>query len=259
MDSKELYEPIEFVRYEKISDDVISMGRNAVLKFNVNLARYPVNKGDRYFYYKEYAYPNKNGSQSVTIKRTYDYYLTIENYSKQNDAEKAYIRINVGEFILLQRAIDICISWFTDRKYERLFVRSNKGLTMTSPIPSHKIHGLSMNKWIYFEPFIIDRFNSQEPGVRMTLSDDSNVSDITIENLMGIQHVLNGFNMFMAAQNMLASLTPPIGTNRYVIDDGTAANYKIEKENQATNPPILKTSGIIGRKIGGNKTLEDLE
>jgi hypothetical protein len=98
----------------------------------------------------------------------------------------------------------------------------------------------------------------QEPGVRMTLSDDSNTSDISVDNLMGIQHVLTGFNMFMVAQSMLASLPVPIGTNRYTIDDGTAANYK-SKEQQQTDQSIPSTSGVQGRRIGQARTIEDLE
>ena len=86
----------------------------------------------------------------------------------------------------------------------------------------------------------------------MTLSDDSNVVDMTFDHLLALEDLLNGFNMLNTAQLMLASIPAPIGTNRVVLDDGTSANYdKYQKGAE------LKTTSINGRKI--SKTIEDLE
>jgi len=247
MADTKLYDPIEFYRYEKSSDDILNLGKNAILKFNVGLAKNVNNT--RYFFYKEFQYEGKNSYPSVVIKRSFDYYMSIENLAKQPGRDKAFIRIGVREFTLFEKAIEVLVSWFTDKKYSKLFVNAGNGkISMTAPIPTHRIDGLPMDKWLLFEPIIIDGLDFQEPGVRLTLSEEGNYSDLTIDTIFGLQHILRNMNMFTTAQIMLASMPAPIGLNRVNLGDGTSSTY-----SKHINKEYDKTSSINGRRIGGNK------
>lgn len=252
---KKLYEPVEFIKYDKISDDIIGLGRNAVLRFNIGLSK--SNQDSRFFYHKEFEYAGKFGP-TVVIKRTFDYYMTIENYAKPTIGDKAYIRIGLAEFLLFKNAIDACVSWFMDKKFAKLFVKINNKLSLSSPIPNYKIERLPMNKWLRFEPIIIEGLDYQEPGVRITLSDEVNYSDIGVDKIMGLQSLLSTMNMFAIAESMLSSIPAPIGTNRIKLDDGTSASYHQSQQKQ-TFIDSYKTSSIEGRKIGQAKRIEDLE
>jgi len=78
---------MNYMDYEKISDRVMDLGYNTVLKMNVTLAK--KNKGGyRNHYYKEYSYKtNKYIDKSTlcNISRNFDYFLSIERYSEEKD------------------------------------------------------------------------------------------------------------------------------------------------------------------------------
>ena len=154
---KELIEPMEFFKIDKVSDDMYVIGPNVLLRFNVNLAK--VSNGKRYHYYKEFEYSAKNiqdVSTLVTIKRSFDYYLSIENAQRDDNGNKVFIRIGVQEYILFRKVLEDAVSWFTDAKYKYLFVNNKGKLTMTSPIPEAVVSNLPQHKYIQIIPTIID-------------------------------------------------------------------------------------------------------
>lgn len=258
MDNKprETYDPIEILQYEKMADDIMQLGRNSVSRINVSLNKF--SNGVPYYFHKEYEYQGRNPKlRSVSVKRSYDYYISIENYTKPQGLDKAFIRIGVREFTLFKERLKEVIAWFTDKKHAKLFAKTKEGnVSVTAPVPSVDIENLPMGKWIRFEPIVIEHDDSkQEPGVRMYLSDPLNYSDLSIDILVGYYEILRTMNMFMSAQSMVPKLSLPIATNRYSIDDGTSYSYT--KHIETTVP---KTSSITGRKIGQTKPkLGDLE
>ena len=76
-------QPMEFLKYDKVSDDVYVLGNNAILKFNVSLSK-TTSEGKRYHFYKEFEYKARAREYDtlVTVKRSFDYYLSIENSRK---------------------------------------------------------------------------------------------------------------------------------------------------------------------------------
>ena len=101
--AQELIEPMEFFKIDKVSDDVYAIGPNVILKFNVSLSK--TSQGKRYHFHKEYEYPSKDikNQNLVTIKRSFDYYLSIENMQKDSNGNKLFIRIGPQEYMLFKK------------------------------------------------------------------------------------------------------------------------------------------------------------
>lgn len=253
--AQELIEPMEFFKIDKISDDVYSIGPNVVLKFNVSLSK--ISNGKRYHFHKEFEYPSKGineQSSLVTIKRSFDYYLSIENVQKDEKGNKLFIRIGPQEYMLLKRGLEEAISWFTDSKYSKLFARDRGKLIIVAPVPEFKIPNLPMQKSIEFIPTIIDHGISnddKEPGIRISFGSQSYI-DINLDRLMGLYYIISCFNMYQCALEMINYIQrPEFGTNRFVM------------EQQHITPNIdsnIKhgTSGIEGRFVTP-KTTENID
>lgn len=241
---KELIEPIEFLKVEKLSDDMYTLGPNVVLRFNVHLARNANNT--RYHFHKEFEYSTniKDYDSLVTIKRSFDYYMSLENCQKDSNGNKVFIRIGPSEYIYFKKALEEAVAWFTDIKYDKLFVYDSGKLTLLQPIPEFVMNKLPMGKYIRLEPVVIDKGMAnadKEPGVRIELGSDSNFIDINVDKLMGLYYLVSTFNMYQAAISLVNYLgRPPLGTSRIVM------------ENARTVPQLKSrsgTSGIIGRFV----------
>lgn len=243
--SQELVEAMEFFKIDKVSDDVYAIGPNVILKFNVSLSK--ISNGKRYHFHKEYEYPSRGISEQptlVTIKRSFDYYLSIESMQKDDKGNKVFIRIGPQEYMLFKKALEEAISWFTDSKYSKLFAQDRGRLVMVAPIPEFKIPNLPMQKYIELVPVIIDRGIAnadKEPGIRIILSDPSTYVDINLDRLMGLYYIISCFNMYQAALAMVNYIQrPAFGTGRFVMD-----SQHISRHDDAK----FGVSGIEGRFV----------
>ena len=260
MENKELIPAIEYFKVDKISDDVYALGPNVILKFNVSLSK--ISNGKRYHFHKEYEYHSKGISEPlVTMKRSFDYYLSIENAQKDNNGNKVFIRIGPQEYLLFKKALEECVSWFIDAKYAKLFARDKGKLVLVSPVPETKMRNLPMGKYMEFTPVIIDKGVAnadKEPGIRITLGDyEISYIDINIDRLMGLYYIISSFNMYQSAQLMINYLgRPEFGANRFVMDSPRA----VAPEEDAR--PRRASSGIDGRfvtPVGTKNNMESLE
>ena len=246
--------PIEFMNYERICDDLYFLGNNVVLRFNVGLASYK--DGTRYFFHKEYEY-QKEGRNVVTIKRSYNYYLTLEHTES-----KESIMITARDYPKLKSAIHTALSWFQDKKYDKLYVTVKGKLTMTSPIPSCEINSFPAGKYIIIEPIIIDRGvanDDKQPGVRIYLSDTNYYVNMSVDNLTGLGYIIDSINMIQMAQTMIASLPSDFNINRRVIDSKPVSYFQREQLNKIdSNNSVEGVKTVNGRFIGGKSRLEDL-
>ena len=250
MDENKYYNPFELIKLERISDIITHIGKNYVIRINVSLSK--SSNDNKYLFYTEYEY-NINGYRGVSIKRGFDYYISIESITKLTNGDKVFIRIGLAEYYIFIKAIEEVISWFTDKKWARAFVKKDGRIIMTSDRPNPKsIRGLPMNKSITFDLIVVEGYTSQ-PGVRIVF-DENHYTDVSADTIFSIYSAFYNFNMFMSAQTMVASLGIPLGTNRVDLSD-------IAKSNLLPSHPesVPKASSIEGRTIGGKTTLKDLE
>ena len=69
----------EFEIYNKISDDVYIIGKNIILRMNVVLYNTTSNSNKIYFHREVNYFDNKANQEMRSIKRSFDYHLSIEN------------------------------------------------------------------------------------------------------------------------------------------------------------------------------------
>lgn len=258
--AKKLQDAVEFYKLEKITDEVYSLGLNTVLKFNVSLARNISNK--RQGYHKEFEYSSKASDVGslVTIRRNFDYYLSIENVVKDMNGNKLFIRIGPQEYFLFKRGLEQAISWFEDKKYSKLFALDNKkGIIMMPPIPDFTIRGLPMNKTIELSPIVIEKgfaTDEKKTGVRMVFPENKDMYlDINIDKFMGLYYLISNFNMYQAAISLVNYIgRPEFGTNRVVLDSNGSHNNIIEDDEKQN-----RSTGIIGRTVSSKINITDLE
>lgn len=207
-----------YVDYERISDDIYFLGGSGrfILRMNVSLARRKDKTNDeRRYFYNEYSYDSKysDKGQVVSIRRSYDYYMTLESLEDRLNG----IMIRPQDMILLKSRLSEVMYWFSTDVF---VVRKGKLMINIRPSPI-VIEGFADNRSIKFEPVVIDwEDGNQSRGVRISLS-DTTFSDITIDRMYGLVYIINSINMVQSAQAMLAFMgMPEYGTNRHEIDVG---------------------------------------
>lgn len=253
-------DPIEFIKYDRLSDDVYNLGPNVMLKFNVSLSKI-VGDGKRYHFYKEFEYASKaiDTQTLVTVKRSFDYYLSIENMQKNRVTDdKAFIRIGPQDYFKFLDQLEEALQWFDikNKKYKMLFARSGGKIVLCSPIPECTSSGYPQNKFIRIVPTVIDRNegnDKMERGVEMDLSSFDNYVIMNYERLRGLYYVVSKFNMYEAAQNLVGYLGIPGGINRFNMGK-TSGHGLLAGEEFAG-----EIEGVNDRVIGSKKNISALE
>lgn len=220
------------LQYEKITDDLCILGINTILRFNVSLA-IKTQDGIKKLFHSEFEYKAKkytNLNTVCSIRRSFDYYLSIENLRANQDGIKEFIMIRIQDILYVREQFELATKWFRDSKYENLFAMSKGRLVMLGKVEPIKILGLAMDKSLMLEPIIINYDdNNQTTGVRLYLSSRDNYVDMSVDKFMGIVYLLSSINMYESAQILLNYLQrPELGTNSYnmnnreedIIEDG---------------------------------------
>lgn len=237
------------VNYDKISDDLCILGFNAILRFNVVLSK-PTAEGKRYHYHQEYEYnSNKyiDTNKLITLRRQFDFYMTIENIKQNDFGVKESIMIRIQDILYVREQLHNTVKWFRDRQYANLFaMKDNKHIMLGSVEPIY-IEALAANKYLKLEPIIISINDTTAIGVRMYLSAPDNFVDITLDRFMGFIYLIDSINMYESAQLLLNYLQrPELGTNLHSFD------------NKNRMPDIDENAGYVEmkdkkREIGNNK------
>lgn len=221
----------EYIDYDKISDDLYFLGggERFILRMNVSLAKKNKDDNSRRHFYNEYSYDSKysDKGQVVSIRRSYDYYITLESLENRLSG----VMIRPQDMILLRSRLAEVLTWFSSD----VFV-IRKGKIMVNKLPNPIIiDGFPEKKSISFEPVVIDWEDSnQSMGVRITLS-GAIYSDISIDKFYGFVYIMNSINMVQSAQSMLAFFgMPEYGTNRYEVD------WQYNDMNQAIPKEVIK-------------------
>lgn len=238
--------PISYDSYEKLVDDVYYIGSNIILRMNVSLAK-KLDDGRRYFYHSEFMYnTNKyiDTNKIITMRRSFDYYLTIENIKEPFEGEKQSIMIRPQDMLHIRRKLHMTYRWFTDDEFKELYAYSKDKLVMLGKVNPIVIEGFPLNKKIIIEPIVIDYDNITYEGVRFYLNDLSNYADITSDKLAGLIYLMDCINMYESAQLLLNYHgRPPYGDYMIQFNDN---NY-----NSTYTEGFAKTP--TNRQIPGEK------
>lgn len=196
---------IQYYDYDKISDDVFYVGSKTILRFNVSLSKKNNDTFARYQFHREFKYNSQySKSPLITIKRTFDYYLTLEKTDQQMS-----IMIRPNDMILLQSKLATAVQWFSDGTFG--FSSKSKELKIVKKRAPLIITDLALNRYIQFDPVVItwESTGTQQQGIRMTLSDPEIFVDVSIDRFYGLIYTINTFNMYQSAQNLLNYIQRP--------------------------------------------------
>lgn len=225
---------IDPTNYEKLQDDIYYIGGGIYLRLNVVLAKKDKD-GNRRFFVSNYRYSSKyvDKGKVITMRRSFDYYLTIECTSDNTQN----IIIRVQNMILLKAKIKEVTKWFSDSNV--FGIRNNK-LVISKKV-SVVIDGFPMEKFITLEPVIINYDDSsvQRPGVRFMVN-NMIFTDMAIENFYGLAYLIDTLNLYQSAQ----ILTSSIG----VIENPRTMEFNDEEEI-VEEPNVNGTDGRKPRKL----------
>ena len=232
--------PIEYIDYDKISDDVLYLGSKLYLRMNVSLS----DKGDqnaRYHFHREFMYESAYAPNNkfVSIKRSFNYYLSLD----RPDIPTGGIMIRPQDMYLLNSKLEAVSSWFSSTTFgttkdKKLCVRVHKDPVI--------IDGLASQKYLQFDPavFVWENTGEQTPGVRITLGDPSIFADISVDKFFALLYTISSFNMYQSAQLLLNYIgRPNYGFNMMEIERNT---FLEEREEGLVNAKD-------NRQIRGNK------
>lgn len=233
--------PVSFDRYNKISDDVMFLGDCMILKFNVNLAKKDKN-GERQIYHKEFEFGPKYDRRN-SIKRVFDFYVSIENFKESLAGTKDVVRISMQDMYYMKSALSAVFKWFFDESHKNIYIQKGTDLVLMNR-PQRINVELMYNGHISFDASVyVDRSGLKHPGVRLYINGDTNFSDMSVDTFLGFKYFIDNLNMYESAQLMLNYMQrPELGTN----------TYSIYNENDYTTPPVEKDVEYKqGRQIPG--------
>lgn len=206
--------------YEKITDELMWLSKNWVLKFTVILNKYS-DKFGRMNYHKEVGY-YKNGDYCININRAYEYYLIIESIEKDNNGNKEAISIGLKDMFIFKHKLQMVSDWFMSSEYKGLFAKKDGRIFMPQRIEPIKITNLPFNKYIEFEPSILNLDNDdQVVGVRVYMNTDFSSLFMSIDKFIAFKYFIDNFNMHEAALLMINYLQrPEYGSNLFDMNNG---------------------------------------
>ena len=196
--------PIEYIDYDKLSDDVFYLGSKLYLRMNVSLSD-KAEPNQRYHFHREFAYSSAyapNG-RFISIKRSFSYYLSLD----RADVPLGGIMIRPQDMIVLKAKLEEVSKWFSDN----IFAIKGKTLIVKNKKKPIIVDGLANQKYLQFDPVVIvwENTGEQTPGVRITLGDPSIFADISVDKFFGLLYTISTFNMYQSAQLLLNYLGRP--------------------------------------------------
>lgn len=239
MNGEEQKKIYAFDNYSKIEDNIYYLGPNVVLKMIVNL----YNNSEKYgrsSFYSEIRYHNvKMDDDVINIKRSFNYYATIENITAR-DGIKEQIMIRQQDIFAFRKVLNYVYD-FLDKDFDKIFSKKN-GKIYAKKLKPIEFGGLALGKYFVFVPDVHETSTGELIAcIKMSLSDALNNVYMSQSKFAGLVECFNNMDMFSYAQNMIAYLgKPEAGTNMYDMTDKT------------THEGI--SGGVSGRKIGNKST-----
>lgn len=213
---------IEYIDYDKISDDLCWLGNKCIARMVVKLAN-KGKDGTRYHFHKEFKYDTQysNKKEAITIRRSFSYYISIDSL----EYKESSVIITPNDILLLRAKITEAFNWFYDKTFA---MKNNKMIILEKKKPII-VDGLIGGKFLMFEPIVhIDYDDKQSKGIRITLSDNNVFTDVPANVFSGFMYIINSIDMFMAAQNMINYIGhPDFGTNLFTFEKSEYANEEV--------------------------------
>lgn len=213
-----MIEPVSFCHddYEKLVDELMYLDKY-ILKFNVILGSLDKDGNKRSFHnefrYRSNKYQNKKALN--TIKRNFNYYLSIESITQDEIGNKDFIMIRAQDMYYLRSQLNNAMKWFTSSEFKDLYVYKDNQLIIQGRPNPIEIQGLYQGKYILLSPIIMEYNGTFTEGIRFVLN-NSNCFDLSVDRYCALVYLLSSFDMYMAASLLLSYFGhPDFGKNLF--------------------------------------------
>jgi hypothetical protein len=189
----------ELLKYDRISDTILYLGPNVSLDFVVNLAS-KRKDGSRQFFHSEYEKPSvyRLTDISRTIRRHCRYYYVI---NVRNNFGAGIVLRHSDVYILTKSIENVVIPWFIGKS--RIYSIVDGKLVITGEYEPY-MYPQSNYQYISMVPIVYEYENNQfKEGVRMFLSSPDLSVDLTLDDLLGLFHLLKTTDMYNLASSMM--------------------------------------------------------
>lgn len=234
MDNQQIAESL---LYNRLVDDLMFLGSNAILRMNAMLysnARGANNRRD--YYYREVQYVDKNGLLVRKMTRSIDAFLTIENLKPVGNTRE-YIVIR-GRDLELMRIFLIPKFESIVQNFGDVFQLRGGHLYVNEKIKAIEVEVGSREKLLWFKPGVHKLYNDQVvPAMELYLNSPTNVTIMSFQNVYELVYLIRTFQIQQYAASMLAYFgCPPMGLNLYDMTTNQEVNgldgYKYEEPEQ---------------------------
>lgn len=213
-----MYNVDSFLNYDKISDTLIYLTNDVVLRFNVNLAK-KSKDNKRVPFHSEYAYTTaKYGTPQTiySIKRNFTYYFTIDD--TRDFMNNVLLRAQ-DVFMLLYLLNHQVLPWFMGNNRIFGFNKQNQ-LNIIGKYTQVEFP-LNDYKYMMFLPIILTyEDGTSKEGVRMIINQQNNAVDIDINKFFEFYYTIKNTDMYNAALSMINYVkTTPYGQNLVSMDN----------------------------------------
>lgn len=245
MDDRQLV--AETLLYNRIQDDLLILGTNAIVK--MNLIFYRTKEDRRDFYYREVQYVDKHGNLVRKMARNLlESFISIENLKPMNNEgfrEFIVLRGRDLEFfrIYLLPKLEYIVT-HTEEIYE---VRDGN-MYVNEKGASIKIELNNREKFLVFKPAAHKMYNDEMmPCIEIYLNNPYNNTIVSLAGILDFMHFIRNFNIQMYAATMMSYVgRAPMGLNMRDITMQQDLN-KIE-DFKYEEPEELK---LKRREVGG--------
>lgn len=238
---------IEYIDYDKITDDLCWLGNKCIVRMVVKLAN-KGKDGTRYHFHKEFKYDTNyiNKRDAITIRRSFEYYISIDSL----ECKDASVVITVRDILLLRMQLNEVLKWFYDKTFA---IKNGKMIILEKKKPI-TIDGLRGGKYLTFEPIIYtDWEDKQSKGIRISLGNIT-YTDVPANVFAGLVYIVGSIDMFTSAQNMINYIGhPDFGTNLCTFEK---SEYVSEENQNVSN--VIKERVNTKPKKSFFDTLDDM-
>lgn len=239
---------VNYSNIETISDQVMMLSIDTYLKMNVKLG-YKDKDDNRQSYMKGYVVPGiKYNSipDVVSVKRNFDYYLSIEKYQNQD----FYIQIRPSKMMIIKHALNEAGKWILSNdiwaiKNNKLIIKGRPTPIIINDIPPN-------NKTIQLEPIVNEYNGIYDKGIRLSIGNVGNYSDIGSDTFMGLIYTINNIDLYTAAIIILNSV--PLYNEPQFIKQLVTIDSEYNIEDTKKNEGVVKSTP--NRKIGDNNSIK---
>lgn len=203
----------EKMLYNVLQDRLFLLGTNAVVKMNIMLYRTDNSKNQRYHFYDEYQYVDKNGYLARRLNRNFNPFVTIDNLKPVNGVfESIMIR---GRDLELLRMFLIPKLEAIIQNFDKIFEMRDNKLYCNDDIKPIEITFSYREKTIWVKPGLHQMYSDEIiPCIDMYLNSPNNMTVLNFPMLYEFMYFIRTFNIYQYAATMLASFgNMPMGYN----------------------------------------------